>query len=186
MSDGPATNPKFILSLPQNVLESLPGGTPPPGMQALSPNPATLRPQTIAVGSVFLVIATIFFAIRVYVKAVLIRRIGLDDYVCTAAFVSCAAYTCRVCRLMSGKGILNRSICWHNAGSDSRRCRSTQLGLDSRAVDIISELHLGMDDYSLCYTGLGSRQADLPHPILPALLAAPLGPRCMLVCWKRV
>lgn len=168
------------------ILVAVAQGTPPPGMQALSPNPATLRPQTIAVGCVFLVIATIFFAIRIYVKAALIRRFGLDDYVCTAAFVSCAAYAYRVSPLMSGKGILHRSICWHHAGSDSRRCRPAQLGLDSRAVDIISELHRGMDDYSLCHTSLGSGQADLPHPILPALLAAPLGTRRMLVCWERV
>lgn len=60
-------------------LNTIPVDPPPLGVTADLKNPQSRRPEILAIGIPFITIASIFFLIRVYVKAAIIKKWRLDD-----------------------------------------------------------------------------------------------------------
>ncbi|KAF7854441.1 uncharacterized protein EAF02_011616 [Botrytis sinoallii] len=75
------STPSEILSLPPEVLATIPAGTPPAGVQALSPNPARRGWLLITVSSILFFMATTCFIIRVYTRTAIQRKVARSDLV---------------------------------------------------------------------------------------------------------
>ncbi|KAF5872397.1 putative integral membrane protein [Botrytis fragariae] len=76
-----------ILNLPPEVLATIPVGTPPAGVQALSLNPVSRGWLLISVSSILFFMATTCFIIRVYTRAAIQRKAVRSDFILLAGFV---------------------------------------------------------------------------------------------------
>lgn len=70
----------MAMSLPSSVpLDRVPGLEPPPGVVPNFVNPENYQNKIIACLTVFLAIATIFTAAKLYTKAVIVKSIAWED-----------------------------------------------------------------------------------------------------------
>ncbi len=70
----------MAMSLPPGVpLDKVPGLQPPPGVSPNFVNPENYQNKIIASYTVFLTIATIFTAARLYTRAVIVKSIAWED-----------------------------------------------------------------------------------------------------------
>lgn len=70
----------FLLSLPPDVLKSLPALQPPAGVQSNFVGPVNKCSQFQVVATFLLCLMTCFYVIRVYTKLYIIRKAGWDDF----------------------------------------------------------------------------------------------------------
>lgn len=74
-----AIDPKIIESMSPELLSTLPGGDPPPGIQPNFSDPPTLVPATLGVGTAFLALAILCFSVRIYTKLAIAKHWQWDD-----------------------------------------------------------------------------------------------------------
>lgn len=72
-------NASTILTLPPEVLATIPSGAAPAGITALSDNSARRGYILVTVNAILAVIMTIFFTIRMYTSLIIRRRITWSD-----------------------------------------------------------------------------------------------------------
>ena len=60
-------------------LSRIPIRPPPPGVQSNFVDPPSMVPATIAVGIIFIILTTLFVAIRLYANYHAVRKLALDD-----------------------------------------------------------------------------------------------------------
>lgn len=72
-------DPKFVESIPKAVLATIPAAAPPPGVQANFIDPPTRVPVVLGLGSAFLLIALVCYAIRIYAKLAIVKSWKWDD-----------------------------------------------------------------------------------------------------------
>ncbi|KAK0508429.1 hypothetical protein JMJ35_009513 [Cladonia borealis] len=84
----------MAMSLPPGVpLDRVPGLQPPPGVRPNFVNPENYQNKVIAECTVFLTIATVFTAAKLYTRAFIIKSIAWEDYVSFVAWVGYVAFT---------------------------------------------------------------------------------------------
>ena len=74
-----ATSAAEVINLPQDVLENTPAAPPPTAADSVFIRHNTKTAAEVAVASVFLALASIFFLTRIYTKFFIIRKPGWDD-----------------------------------------------------------------------------------------------------------
>lgn len=60
---------------------------PPPGVTSNFVDPVSHQHQLVGVNATFLVVAMLFFVMRMYTRAFVVRAVGWDDYVCVLAAI---------------------------------------------------------------------------------------------------
>lgn len=98
----PTIDPQAIEQLPPALLQTLPAGTPPPGVQSNFVDPPTLVPAVLGVGASFLVLALFCFVIRAWTKLSINKRCSWDDCKC---FVLALYFTVEVCLPFSASNV---------------------------------------------------------------------------------
>lgn len=68
-----------LMNAPRDVLAKIPAAKPPPGVTPNFANPETQVPLIMGMNTTFFAIATIFLGVRIYMKAWIKRKWGLDD-----------------------------------------------------------------------------------------------------------
>lgn len=69
----------LIDQLPFSLLEQIPAGKPPPGVESNLVNPYSFGPAAITIGAVFFSLATLFVSVRVYTKLRLVKKAAYSD-----------------------------------------------------------------------------------------------------------
>ena len=81
MSAG-AIDPKAIENIPSAVLEKIPAGSPPVGVQSNFIDSPTRVPVVIGVSTAFFFLALFCFSLRVYTKTAITKKWKWDDCKC--------------------------------------------------------------------------------------------------------
>ena len=68
-----------IKQMPPSLLQTLPAGSPPPGIQPNFEDPPTLVPALLGVGAAFLALAVFCFSIRAWTKLTINKKFSWDD-----------------------------------------------------------------------------------------------------------
>lgn len=74
-----STDPSIVKDLPPALLDSLPGGSPPPGVVPDFENPESRVPAIVGVEAAFTAIALIVISIRMYTKLAVMKAWKWDD-----------------------------------------------------------------------------------------------------------
>ena len=72
-------NPKLIESIPPAVLQTLPAGQPPVGIEPNFAHPSTRVPVVLGVGIVFSLLAVFCFSVRIYTRLIIKKKWKWDD-----------------------------------------------------------------------------------------------------------
>lgn len=68
-----------LMNTPREVLAKIPAAKPPPGVTPNFANPDSLVPLIMVVNTTFLAMATLFLALRIYMKTWVQRKWRLED-----------------------------------------------------------------------------------------------------------